>query len=239
MAEQKSRQQSRRKSRDLSRKTQSREPYKMVLIVCEGKKTEPLYFQDLIRHEKLSSVNISVISGKGTDPVSVVETAIAEKEKQQKYLPYDEIYCVIDRDTHAKFDEAQQLARANGIHLIISDPSFEFWYLCHFVYHRAPIVRSGNKSAGDNCEALLNEQWKQVFNEEYSKSLPNIYTKLYPYLEQAKKHAARALKEAEQDGEYNPSTLVHILVDRLQKIKTEGVDKSELDVMPENATKVE
>lgn len=54
---------SRRKSRDLSRTLPKREAYKMVLIVCEGTKTETIYFNSLIAYEKLSSVNVQVFAG--------------------------------------------------------------------------------------------------------------------------------------------------------------------------------
>lgn len=75
-----------RKARDLSRKAPKREAYKTILIVCEGEKTEKLYFEDLISTENLSSVNVQVYSGRGSDPKSVVETAIEEKDKQSQHL---------------------------------------------------------------------------------------------------------------------------------------------------------
>ena len=62
-----------RKARDLSRKAPKREAYKTILIVCEGEKTEKLYFEDLISTENLSSVNVQVYSGRGSDPKSVVD----------------------------------------------------------------------------------------------------------------------------------------------------------------------
>lgn len=64
-----------RKNRVLTRKSPKRETYKTVLIVCEGQKTEKLYFENLILEEKLSSVNIKVYSGNNSDPKSVVESA--------------------------------------------------------------------------------------------------------------------------------------------------------------------
>lgn len=208
-----------RKARDLSRKAPKRKAYKTILIVCEGEKTEKLYFEDLISTENLSSVNVQVYSGRGSDPKSVVETAIEEKDKQSQHLEFDEVYCVIDRDAHQTFDDAQKLAKKHNINLIVSYPSFEYWYLCHFKYSRAPIVKTGDKSAGDNCVALLNNEWKANFSMNYNKAQQGVYRALLRYIETAIANSRRAFREAQTDDELNPSTEVHDLVDKLRKIK--------------------
>ncbi|BBF04661.1 TPA: RloB family protein [Haemophilus influenzae] len=208
-----------RKARDLSRKAPKRETYKTILIVCEGEKTEKLYFENLISTENLSSVNVQVCSGRGSDPKSVVETAIEEKDKQSQHLEFDEVYCVIDRDAHQTFDDAQKFSKEHNINLIVSYPSFEYWYLCHFKYSRAPIVKTSNKSAGDNCVALLNKEWKTNFPMNYNKAQQGVYRVLLPYIETAIENSRRAFREAQIDGELNPSTEVHDLVDHLRKIK--------------------
>lgn len=214
-----------KKTRDLSRKLPKREAYKTVLIVCEGQKTERLYFNDLIAYERLSSVNIQVYPGNGSDPKSVVETAIEEKNKQSQYLEFDEVYCVIDRDAHQTFDVAKQLAELHNIKLIVSYPSFEYWYLCHFKYSRSPIVKTGIKSAGDSCVVLLNQEWNENFQKNYNKAQTEVYKSLLPYIETAIANSKKALAEAKKDGEQNPSTKVHYLVDNLRKIKQQSYEK--------------
>lgn len=209
----------RRKVRNLARRPPKKEAYKTILIVCEGEKTEKLYFESLVLYEKLSSVNIQIYSGRGSDPKSVVETAIQKMDEQSQYLHFDEVYCVIDRDTHSTFNDAQQLAKKHGINMIISYPSFEYWYLCHFIYSTAPIMQSGSRSAGDCCVALLNTPWHRAFNEPYHKSKSGIYIMLLPYLDEAIKNANRALNESLERGSPNPSTQVHLLVEVLRHIK--------------------
>ena len=211
---------SRKQNRNLNRSSAQKEAYDLVLIVCEGEKTEPYYFRDLMRMEKLSSVNISVISGNGSDPVSVVDTAIEKREQQAKYLPFDAIYCVIDRDKHPNFNQAIDKAKANNIKIIVSYPSFEYWYICHFNLYRAPILETGNKSAGDNCVSILKEYWKESFSKEYTKNQSNLYALLLDRLEVAIKNARNGLKQAQGESELNPSTQVYELVDYLRNIKT-------------------
>lgn len=211
---------SRKQNRNLNRSSAQKDAYDLVLIVCEGEKTEPYYFKDLMRMEKLSSVNISVIPSNGSDPVSVVDTAIEKREQQAKYLSFDAIYCIIDRDKHPNFNQAIDKAKANDIKIIASYPSFEYWYICHFYLYRAPILATGNKSAGDNCVSILNEYWKKVFKKDYAKNQDGLYALLLDRLEVAIKNAQNGLKQAQGEGELNPSTQVYELVDYLRKIKT-------------------
>ena len=92
-----------------ARRAPEREPYDVVLIVCEGEKTEPYYFEGLRRAWGLSSANIRVRSAGASDPLSLVQFALAEMRSGD----YDRVFCVFDRDTHAGFEQAlQQIAQS-------------------------------------------------------------------------------------------------------------------------------
>ena len=62
-----------------ARQGPKREPYEKVLIVCEGTKTEPNYFNGLKNHLRPTSANV-VIAGKGATPLKI----ISEAEKRYK-----------------------------------------------------------------------------------------------------------------------------------------------------------
>ena len=47
-----------REAESLRRQAAKRVPYDVVLIVCEGEKTEPYYFKGLRKHLRLSNANI-------------------------------------------------------------------------------------------------------------------------------------------------------------------------------------
>lgn len=211
---------SKRKNRDLERQPPKTKIYDSVLIVCEGKKTETYYFESLKFVEKLSSAEIKIEPGKHSDPIAVINTAIDEKEKQKHYLPFDKVYCVIDGDVSANLTQAKKIAKQNNIQLIISYPCMEYWYICHFTPYHSPIIATGNKSAGDNCEYTLNKYWKKAFKKDYKKNQPNLYALLHDKLETAIKNAKAGLKQAQADNELNPSTQVYELVDYLRNIKT-------------------
>lgn len=215
---------SRRKNSKLERSPAKREPYELILIVCEGSETEPNYFENLREDQNLSSVNVQITGDSGSDPMSVLNYAIEMyKERAKENNPstiYDKVYCVIDRDSHVNFNNVVNKSRSyKYINLIKSYPSFEYWYICHFAYTRASICKSGNKSAGDNCVKALNSHWKPKFNELYEKNNKSAYRKLSHLFDQALINSRSALSDAKSSGEMNPSTEVHLLVNYLLTLR--------------------
>ena len=205
----------RRKPRNSpGRRGAKREPYDRVLIVCEGKRTEPLYFSELADHYRLSTANIMVV-GTGSDPHTVVrEAKELQKRERRQGERYDEVYCVFDRDEHPAFDNASKDATDNDLKLARSWPCFEFWLLLHFVCSRSPYTSEGGRSPCDNCIRDL-----RTHLPGYEKATPGWFRKLEDRLERAKCNAKRAITDADGTGTPNPSTEVHKLVGYLQSIK--------------------
>lgn len=199
----------------LRRKGPKREPYDRVLIVCEGEKTEPLYFQALKDRCRLSTANV-VITGSGSDPRSLVKTAkkLRDIEKRQGDQ-YDAVYCVFDRDQHTHFNAASDEALSAKLKLARSWPCFEFWLLLHFVYHRRPYAPLGNRTAAQNCVREL-----QQHLPGYTKGNAGVFEALEGQMETAKSNASLASSDAEATERYNPSTEVHCLVAYLQALKS-------------------
>jgi hypothetical protein len=118
-------------------------PYDVILIICEGSKSEPYYFEGLKKQYRLSNANILITSAAGSDPLNIVK--LAQKELSSDH--YDKIFCVFDRDGHKTFDEALKLAvnseqgRSGRIKCITSIPCFEVWVLLHFLFIQQRISR--------------------------------------------------------------------------------------------------
>ena len=204
-----------RRHGQLRRRGPKREPYDRVLIVCEGKKTEPLYFQALKDRCRLSTANV-VITGNGSDPSSLVNKAKSLRdEEKRRGDQYDAVYCVFDRDQHAHFNTASNEALSAKLKLARSWPCFEFWLLLHFVYRRGPYAPSGNRSAADNCVGDL-----QQHLTNYTKGNAGVFEALEDQMETAKSNAGRALLDVKATGRCNPSTEVHCLVAYLQALKS-------------------
>ncbi|TNF69338.1 MAG: RloB domain-containing protein [Gammaproteobacteria bacterium] len=206
-----------KKSNDLKRKTPKREPYDRVLIICEGEKTEPLYFKGLIDYYKLSTANIDVTNADGTDPISVVKYAKNRQSAEKKQgEQFDRVYCVFDKDEHHKFDNAYDMIINNKFNSARSWPCFEYWLLLHFKYQRKPYVTSSGKSPADNCYSELTKEFP-----EYRKKMNDIFQKLLPRLKDGIKNAKKAHNDAEKTDEKNPSTEVFYLVEYLQNLKSQ------------------
>lgn len=100
-----------------------------ILIVCEGKNTEPSYFLQF----KLSSATIKAI-GDGYNTTSLVNRAI--KLSQQN--TYDQVWCVFDKDQFSAhdFNKAVSIAIANNFGVAYSNQAFEYWLILHFEDHQ-------------------------------------------------------------------------------------------------------
>ncbi|RLE29256.1 MAG: RloB domain-containing protein [Acidobacteria bacterium] len=132
---------SQRRNRDRrpARRSAARNPKRRLLVVCEGKRTEPDYIRGYERHVRNTTVKIQIPDDRG-EPKKVVEiakemkrTAEAEAKRQgDSYLDFDEVWCVFDRDDHDRFYDACTMARDNGFELAVSNPCVELWLLLHF-----------------------------------------------------------------------------------------------------------
>ncbi len=137
--------------KNINRKAGRRELANQIIISCEGKETEPKYFNGIRKHLRLPTLNIFVVSPDGTDPITVVDRAIEEIEERKaakRWIKGDTAWAIFDGDEHRqttanehKWNTALQRARANDIRLGISNPSIEFWFLIHFRDHTSHIDR--------------------------------------------------------------------------------------------------
>ncbi len=193
------------------------EAFSRILIVAEGEKTEPYYFDAMKLALSLSSVTVR--AAKNSAPISVVESAV---EYYQADGDFDAVYCVIDRDSHATFDQAidriQALRRSKqaiNIFAIPSYPCFEFWLLLHFQYSRKPFARTGKRSA---CGVLTNELKSLPGFERYDHGSKDSYVLTQSRIQVAIKNAEKADHDAQETGEPNPSTKVYELVRILQDL---------------------
>lgn len=139
---------------DYRRRGPTREPYDLVLIVCEGAKTEPNYFKGFRTAYGLSNANIIITPANHNDPMSIVRFTENRVEEED----YDKAFCVFDRDGHVNYDQALRYAAEcplviqNRLVVIPSVPCFEIWILLHFVYTSAVFQASGDETA---CERVL------------------------------------------------------------------------------------
>lgn len=121
-------------NRGFERRPPYRDPGRRVIIVCEGSKTEPQYFDAIRKELRLPTVQVIVTKASGTDPRNVVDDAIAKRKEliddQRWNAERDTIWAVYDGDEHIthnkrNWDEALDIARRKKVNLAISNPCFE------------------------------------------------------------------------------------------------------------------
>lgn len=193
------------------REQEDREKRTVFLIVCEGKKTEPFYFEAFPVPQDTCDV-----VGKGANTVSLVDRTITEREDREtkRGTKYDQVWVVMDKDSFSvkDFNEALRLAKANGIKVAYTNEAFELWYLLHFDFHQSGIPR-------DRYKALLTKK----LGFKYEKNNPDMYILLEDKQLTAIRYAEKLLKWHKEGGRTldpardNPCTTVHKLVQQLRE----------------------
>ena len=209
-----------RKTESLERATEWRDSNKTVLIVCEGKETEPNYLHGLRRELRISKAACNILdTDSGTDPVSVLNAAIAEFSKDESL--YDRVYCVFDRDGHANYADALNLAKNHPLtkrkilFIANSVPCFEIWLLLHFKYSTQVYVKAGNKSP---CDCVASDLKLPGRIPNYTKNHKGVYELLSAKTDTALRHAKALERHNRAIGTDNPSTRMHELVAYLTSI---------------------
>ena len=207
-----------RKIDDYKRREAFKEPRKSILIVCEGEKTEPIYFDKLKDRLRLIMVDVDIV-GEGAAPINVVDHAIELREERKGVakrsltkVEYEVIYCVFDVEAptpHESLANAVIKAKDNKFEVILSNPCFEYWYILHFRKTSAPF------NSSQDVKSALREE-----HPDYNESDTTIFDVVYPKTDDAIKHSKEVLNEQHNDAEdlrdCNPSTHVHKIVEYLQ-----------------------
>jgi hypothetical protein len=196
------------------RKKGQRIPTKTILILCEGKETEPNYFEGIKSTRRLRTVRIEIVRG-GEDlvtPINLVNTALERIRLLDWDNERDEAWCVFDMEAAGTNPTLKQaVLRAKGkIRLAISNPACEYWFLIHFV--------STNREFKDADEVI---QVLKNHIPNYSKKIA-VYNYLEKHTQQGLSHAKRLRGQAEHHWEDfpNPSTGIDQLVQLLLTLDT-------------------
>jgi hypothetical protein len=200
----------------LRRRRPEREPRKRFLLFCEGEVTEPDYFGGWRRFLRSRLIKIEISPERG-DPLQLVQRAVSAKEtaetqarrESDENLLYEEIWCVLDVDDHARLARARQVAQQHGIHLAVSEPCFELWGLLHYQDQWAYV----------ECSAVGDALTRHL--PHYDKRLD--FDAIRPEYARARARAiALDERRTRNDGDSNPSTDVWRLVDSLCESRASG-----------------
>lgn len=198
------------------RRLNTREERQRFLIVCEGEKTEPNYFESFKQDLPPHVVQLDIY-GEGANTISLVERAqfIRDNRKFGDY-PFDQVWVVFDCDSFdpADFDNAIHKAGSDGMHCAWSNEAFELWYILHFNFRNTGMSRTEYQG-----------QLGALLGETYRKNAPDMYQKLSRMGNQLQAVAwAKAVHEeflasGTPPSRSNPCTTVFLLVEELNLSK--------------------
>ncbi|HML75633.1 MAG TPA: RloB family protein [Anaerohalosphaeraceae bacterium] len=206
----------------LQRRKPSLEPRNRILIVCEGKETEPNYFNHLKNKLRLPAqlIEIEIIPGNvcGSAARSIVNYAIQKIRNSKRNNPFDLVWCLIDVEAPIQttlkeaYDHVLSYIAPKDVQtklqLILSNPCFEFWYILHF--------EKTCRAFALNAEAISSLK-RHI--PQYDKGNKTIPEQLYNKTATAINNSKLVLKEKNQRDEdlrnCNPSTHVHKIVQYL------------------------
>lgn len=217
------------KARQLARRAQQaarRASYSRLLIVSEGRKTEPHYFCEIRALYRLHSANVEVQPSQlGTAPLQVVNYAhqLFERGDSHKGIrprAFDQVCVVFDRDEHLSYFDALHRSAAldrslrndcgESVHFeaIPSCPSFELWLLLHYEDVQHPIHR----------DEVIRRLRRHI--PGYAKGAADIFAKTSARIADATHRAETLSKRFTPFDAPEPYTAVARLVTRLVTLRS-------------------
>lgn len=198
----------RRAPSPLTRKTETRQPRKTLVIFCEGERTEPVYLEALKRRPEVkdvASVDLRIEAEHGM-PETLVSSAIKAHDKSaDEEGEVDEFWCVFDVEwprNHPRLREAVQQARGNGINVAISNPCFELWLILHFERHGSWLDNDGARRLRRQLDGAPDK------NVDPSKYMPHVRKAMNNAVALAERHS----RDGTGFPQDNPSSGMYLLI---------------------------
>lgn len=188
------------------------------LIVTEGEKTEPLYFQtirDAINANHPGRIHLD-IQGEGDHDERLFWAA--KKTAEGDPNGYKHIWIVYDTDDFdpEKINKVQELCQSHSTkeckyHAIWSNQCIELWFLLHFSYMHSDLHR-------DEYFPKLTQCLLQKKKGVYYKKRADMFQVLKPYMKDAIENAKKLQieNEGKTPAASAPGTMVYELIEKLQ-----------------------
>lgn len=188
----------------LPRRRPRLEPKRRFILFCEGRNTEPAYFEAIRRACRNALISVKTHGGAGV-PRTIAEKAAEEagknrRRKKDSFEEGDQVWAVFDRDEHPRFDEAVRLCEDKGVRVARSNPCFELWLILHEEDHDRP----------ENRRAMQGKLKRLRPEYEIDGARTPDCADLVTRVEEAERRGEAQLLKREQGGDPygNPSTTV-------------------------------
>ena len=194
------------------RNAKTRTPKRILLIKAEGKnETEINYFNNF----ESDTIHIVRVKGNETDPENMMKQLVKQYDSDD-LGDGDLAVCLVDADFNSSKDAQLKAAdklipKGKNIKLIVSNPCFEIWFICHYIY-----TTRGYTSIDD----VLNYLKKHI--PDYAKNSTTVFDSL-----KKKGSESKAIRNAQKLEQYclndqkKPHTVVFAPSTEVYKIFTE------------------
>lgn len=214
--------------RERSRRQGNRPKRRNILIVCEGEKTEPNYFEAFRKRLVGGEGDRIIVKGAGVNTLNLIETAqkIIDERRRSDNPPFYDVWIVFDKDDFPDqhFDETVRAIQTEDAkfkaghsphwHSAWSNEAFELWYLLHFQ------EMLGGPIGREQLCRLLSEKFHNDLGlaQGYRKNDPQLFSLLETRMPQALLRAKRAFQSCANKPPHacNPATCVFQLVKQLE-----------------------
>ena len=206
-----------RPRRSFGRRSECRDA-SLIVIACEGRVTEPRYFEALASAYAPTPSRVKVKILELPDGHSAPEHVLAGLDRYRKAESLkrgDELWAVIDFDRwgERKLSEVAAAAVQKDYQLVVSRPCFEFWLLLHF---RSPseLENSLTSLEEGGCEAA--RELLRDASGSSAKHLPEV-ARLMALVPRAIENAKALDAEPTQRFPLFPGSHVYRLAERISR----------------------
>ena len=163
-------------------KEEEKEPEKVIIISCEGRNTEPEYFETI--KNKLSDyisvlIEIKIVpkNDNPSEPKDIVCNLEAFIEEHYDYKSdYDEMWVIWDREkVKARKQAILEIlpqCREKNYNIALTNPLFEFWLLLHIVdvsKYNSTILYENNWMTTAKRRRFIDKELSNILEDGYSK----------------------------------------------------------------------
>lgn len=188
------------------------------LIVTEGTKTEPNYFnaiKSLINQNYSEKIHLEIV-GQGDNTVNLFDKA--KQLSQENPNGYKHVWIVYDTDDFPKdnIDVVPILCETNSsadckYHAIWSNQCIELWFLLHFSFMHSDLHR-------DEYKGKLSESLNTIGAGAYRKNREDMFWVLKDYVDFAIENAKRldGINSGKTPSNSAPGTKLFELIEKLK-----------------------
>ena len=198
------------------RGVEKRKRTRFIFISAEGtNKTETLYFKQF----QSRGVQFKFVTGSSTDPVKMSKDLVSKMNAEGFDVEYgDAAYCLVDGDNYPyknqQIAEADSLAREHAFKIILSNPCFEIWFICHDHFSTRQYT-SGSEAVDEGKKFYPGYSKANIPEKEY------LLEKLPAAIENAKKLRKWNEDQGKRNHtvEFQPSTEVYQIIEEAQLLQ--------------------